>query len=179
MLSSNARQKDIAKALNVSERTVARIAKQVRPDLEQADKLLHDLQLSVAKHLPTEKTVKSMARLLSVAEKTKQPSAGLGIIQYRDKIMGLVTPLDRLKVESAMHAALVGHSQGVALRPIFQLESGASINITVGHAPQPAGGDVIDAPSTEVQPSLDPLQDDSSSSIDQATPTPPNDHDPE
>ncbi len=134
LLAGNTKQKDIAKALNVSDRTVRRIAKQVRPELEEADRLLLHSRSHLKRILPARERVRSLKDLLHIAKITKQPAAGLAVIQYADKLDGIITPLDRLKVESAMRAAMVGY-QGGEQRPIFMLESGASINVTVGHEP--------------------------------------------
>ncbi len=132
MLSAGIKQKVIAQALHVSERTIQRYALKSRPEIEQSDKLLSDLQVHVQRQLPTEKTVKALAQSLAVALSTKQPSAALSVIQYRDKLMGIVTPLDRLKVEATRNGVNIGLGD---TRPIFMLESGASINVTVGHQP--------------------------------------------
>ncbi len=154
MLATGTTQKAIAEALHINERTVRRIASAVRPELEEADRLTLHSQRVLKKILPASKRVASLKSLLDISLKTKQPASGLAVIQYADKLAGIITPLDRLKVEGNLHAAMAGRYGGEdASRPIFMLESGASIHVTVGH--QIGGGD---QPSSEVQLPVDPQE---------------------
>lgn len=125
LLTSGMTQKEIASALSISTRTVERIADETRADRDAAEDVLQQIQRRILKELPTDHTVSTMRKLLDVAEQTKQPSAGLSIIQYRDKLLGVVTEADRIRyVESR-------GSDGNRTAPVFMFQQGAQIAVTV------------------------------------------------
>jgi hypothetical protein len=85
---------DVAKVLGVSEKTVTRDLKTVRPDMKEAQGRLEAYQTQLQKHLPIEKRAELVA---NIAKRTDSPFAQLKAIERADELDGIVTDVERMK----------------------------------------------------------------------------------
>lgn len=126
LLGGGATYQHIANVTRVSTKTVQRIAKQIRPDLEEATEQLMEYQRLIRVRMPISSRVEVYQAI--VEKKDTNPFASLKALGRLDDLDGITTEKDRLRQ----------HDQGSQQppRPMFMFApgSGADINVTIAPA---------------------------------------------
>ena len=129
----NLTRAQIAKAVGVSTKTVQRTAKEIKPDVEEAEQKLAEYQILLQEKLPIQDRVDLYDQIARKAG--TNPFAAMKAIQRADDLDGILTAKDALKQP---------HEETREHRPMFNLPSGTNVivNITKRADPEPEYIDV-------------------------------------
>jgi hypothetical protein len=120
---------DIAKVLHCSTRTIKRIAREVRPDIAEADSKLVLLQREVNRVITVQQRAQKYADLATDA---KNEAVSLGALQRIDDLDGIVTEKERIRAK---------RDERPANQPMFQLPAGTAVHVTINQAAPPTSSD--------------------------------------
>jgi transcriptional antiterminator len=111
---------DIARTVGCSTKTVQRVAREIKPDVEEAIAKLEEYQTLLNKHLPIKNRVEIYTQIAKKAD--SNPYAAMKALERADELDGILTAKDEIKrpsQESAEH------------RPMFILPPGTAISVSV------------------------------------------------
>jgi len=132
---------EIAKALKVSTRTITRIANEVAPAIEQADRKLAALQTEIHEVISIKQRARKYGEL---AMKAKNEAVSLASLQRIDALDGIVTEKDRIRAD---------REQIRQPQPIFNLPRGSRVAVTLNQYQKTDTLDVVKP--TSITPSKD------------------------
>jgi hypothetical protein len=128
---------DVAKALGVSAKTVARDLKTVRPDMKEAQGKLEEYQTQIQTHLPIRKRAELLA---DIAKQNDSPFAQLKALERADELDGIITDVERLKARKAVDSDRQPP-------PLFVLPEGTHVQVTINQQKIAAGSLEINQPA--------------------------------
>lgn len=143
LLGSGATHKEIAGRVGCSKKTVQRVAKSVKPELEEVEGQLTEYQRLLKERLPLEDRVDLYDK---IARKTdKNPFAAMRALERIDDLDGVLTEKDRLRQQDQ------GSQQ--PHRPLFMFAPGseATVNVTIA-PPKPEAARSLSRQEIDVTP---------------------------
>jgi hypothetical protein len=135
---------DIARTVGCSTKTVQRVAKEIKPDADEALSKLEEYQTLLNKHLPIKNRVELITKIAKKAD--SNPFAAMRALERADDLDGIITARD----ESRRPSQDSGET-----RPMFILPAGTHINVTVNpiESEKPEEIDVTPKGNSEDMPS--------------------------
>jgi hypothetical protein len=111
---------DIAKTVGCSTKTVQRIARDTKPDVDEALSKLEEYQTLLNKHLPITQRVELITKIAQKAE--SNPFAAMRALERIDDLDGILTAKDEVRRPTR---------DSGETRPMFILPAGTHISLTV------------------------------------------------
>jgi hypothetical protein len=111
---------DIARTVSCSTKTVQRIAKEIKPDVDEALSKLEEYQTLLNKHLPIENRVELYTTIANKAD--SNPFAAMRALERVDDLDGILTSKDEARRPS---------QESGETRPMFILPPGTHISVNV------------------------------------------------
>ncbi len=109
---------EIAAAVGCSTKTVQRVAKEIRPDVKEAESKLEEYQRLLSKKLPVKDRVELYDRIARKAE--SNPFAAMRALERADELDGIQTAKDRRETEAPQ-----------VQQPVFIMPSTANVQVNV------------------------------------------------
>jgi hypothetical protein len=111
---------DIARTVGCSTKTVQRVAREIKPDVDEALSKLEEYQTLFNKHLPIENRVELYTQIANKAD--SNPFAAMKALERADDIDGILTAKDEVRRPS---------QESGETRPMFILPAGTRISVSV------------------------------------------------
>jgi|WetSurMetagenome_2_1015567.scaffolds.fasta_scaffold1045624_1 hypothetical protein len=111
---------DIARTVGCSTKTVQRVAKEIKPDVDEALSKLEKYQTLLNKHLPIENRVELITKIAKKAD--SNPFAAMRALERADDLDGIITARDESRRPS---------QESGETRPMFILPPGTQISVSV------------------------------------------------
>jgi hypothetical protein len=111
---------EIAKAIGCSTKTMQRVSKEIRPDVQEAEAKLAEYQTLLSKRLLIRDRVELYTKIAKEAD--SNPFAAMRALERADELDGILTAKDQIKRPS----------QGPQeYRPMFQFSSDTKIQVNI------------------------------------------------
>ena len=120
LLGSGAKYADIAAAVGCSKRTVIRVAKEIRPELEEVTGLLAEYQTLLRKRMPIRERVELYDKIARKVD--RNPFAAMRALERIDDLDGILPAKDRARRDQ---------ESPQEPQPMFVLPAGAQVCVNV------------------------------------------------